>query len=114
MYLHVRMDAGVYGHVALTGVDAYACPGRCHAHRWVHVYSIAIHSSKYILCLDICLYLDTSTSERRRGARAGVRLRRVRARVRPCWVTSASGYSRRSERTGVSITRNAGACLGHA
>ena len=33
--------------------------------------------------MDIRLYLDTCTSERRRGARVGVRLRRVRARVRP-------------------------------
>jgi hypothetical protein len=34
--------------------------------------------------MDIRLYLDTCTSERRRGARVGVRLRRVRARVRLC------------------------------
>jgi hypothetical protein len=44
------------------------------------------------------------TSERRRGARVGVRLRRLRARVRPRGVASALGYSRRSECTGVSIT----------
>jgi hypothetical protein len=58
--------------------------------------------------------IDARASERRRGARVGVRLRRMRARVRPRWAASASGCSRRSERTGVPITRNAGACLGHA
>ena len=68
--------------------------------------SPAIGSAKYIMCMDIRLYLDTCTSERRRGARVGVRLlRRVRARVRPRTVASASLYSRRSERTGVPITR---------
>ncbi len=66
------------------------------------------------MCMDIRLYLDTCISERRRGAREGVRLRRVRARVRVRGVASASGYNRRSERTGVPITRNAGASLGHA
>ncbi len=65
----------------------------------------AIGSAKYIMCMDIRLYLDACTSERRQGARVGVRLRRVRAGVRPCRVASASGYSRRSERTGVPITR---------
>jgi hypothetical protein len=46
------------------------------------------------------------TSERRRGARVGVRLlRRVRARVRPRWAASASLYNRRSERIGGPITR---------
>ena len=55
--------------------------------------------------MDIRLFLDACTSERRRGARAGVRVRRVRARVRPRWAASASGYSRRSERVGVPITR---------
>jgi hypothetical protein len=74
------MYVGVYRHVVHTGGDAYACPGRCHAHRWVHVYSIAIRSAKYIMCMDIRLYLDACTSERHRGARVGVRLRRVRAR----------------------------------
>jgi hypothetical protein len=69
----------------------------------VHVYSLAIGSAKYIMCMDISLYLDACTSERRRGARAGVQLRRVRARMRPRWAASASGYSRRSERTGVPI-----------
>ncbi len=57
------------------------------------------------MCMDIRLYLDACTSERRRGARVGVRLRRVRARVRALGVASASGYSRRSERIGVPITR---------
>ena len=58
------------------------------------------------MCMDIRLYLDICTSERRRDARVGVRLFvRMRARVRPRWVASASGYSRRSERTGVPITR---------
>ncbi len=67
--------------------------------------SRAIGSAKYKMCMDIRLYLDTCTSERHRGARVGVRLRRVRARVRPCRVASASGYHRRSERIGVPITR---------
>jgi hypothetical protein len=65
------------------------------------------------MCMDIRLFLDACTSERRRGARVGVRLRRVRARVRARWGASASRHSRRSERTGVPIT-HAGACLGHA
>ena len=66
----------------------------------------AIGSAKYIMCMDIRLYLDACTSERRRGARVGVRLlRRVRARVRPRRVASASFYNRRSERVGVPITR---------
>ncbi len=55
--------------------------------------------------VDIRLYLDTRTSERRRGARVGVRLMRARARVRPRGGTSASACNRRSECTGVSITR---------
>ena len=55
--------------------------------------------------MDIRLYLDTCTSERRQDARVGVWLRRVRARVRPRGVASASGYRRRSERIGVPITR---------
>jgi hypothetical protein len=106
MYLHVRIYVGMYGHVAHTGVDAYVCPGRCRAHRWVHVHSIAIHSSTYIMYMGIHPYLDTCISERRRGARVGVRMRvRVRARVRPRGLTSALGYNRRSERTGVPITR---------
>jgi hypothetical protein len=42
------------------------------------------------------LYLDTRTSERRRGARVGVRLLRARARVRPRRAASASRYNRRS------------------
>ncbi len=54
--------------------------------------------------MDIRLYLDTRISERRRGARVRVRLQRVRAR----WAASASGYSRRSERVGVPITRMRG------
>ncbi len=66
----------------------------------------AIGSAKYVMCMDIRLYLDTCTSERRRGARVGVRLRRVRARV--CRGASASGYSRRSERVGVPIMRMRG------
>ncbi len=37
MYLNACMYVGTYGHVAHTGVDACVCPGRCHAHRWVHV-----------------------------------------------------------------------------
>ncbi len=37
--------------------------------------------------------------------RVRARVRRVRARVRPRGVTSATGYSRRSERIGVPITR---------
>ena len=45
--------------------------------------SLAIRSAEYIMCMDIRLYLDTCTSERRRGARVGVRLWRVRARMRP-------------------------------
>ncbi len=48
--------------------------------------SRAIGSAEYIMCMDIRLYLDTCTSERRRGARVCVRLRRVRARVFPRWV----------------------------
>ncbi len=77
----------------------YACMykcmyGRC-AHRYryvwaprhipcVHADLIAIHSSLYIwVCMDIHPYLDTCTSERHRDARVGVRLRRVRAPVRP-------------------------------
>ena len=67
--------------------------------------SRAIRSVKYIMCMDIRLYLDICTSERRRGARVGVRLRRVRARVRVRGVASASGYSRRSECLGGPITR---------
>ncbi len=55
--------------------------------------------------MDIRLYLDACTSERRRDARVGVRLQRARARVRPRWAASASGYSRRSERVGGSVTR---------
>ncbi len=55
--------------------------------------------------MDIHPFLDTCTSERRRGARVGVRLWRVRARVRVRWAASASGYSRRSERIGGPITR---------
>jgi hypothetical protein len=57
------------------------------------------------MCMDIRLYFDASTSQRRRGARVGLRLRRVRARVRPRWAASAEGYNRRSERIGVPITR---------
>jgi hypothetical protein len=68
--------------------------------------SLAIRSAKYIMCMDIRLYLDACTSERHRGARVGVRMRvLMHARVRARWVTSASGYNRRSERIGVSITR---------
>ena len=94
------------GHIVHTGIDMCVYWDRCHAHRWVHVYSIATHSSKYMMCMDIHPYLDTCTSERRRGARVGVRLFvRVRARVRPRRAASASGYNRRSERIGVSITR---------
>ncbi len=67
--------------------------------------SRAIGSAEFLMCMDILLYLDTCTSERRQDARVGVRLRRVRARVRVRGVASASGYRRRSERIGVPITR---------
>jgi hypothetical protein len=69
------------GHVVHTGVDMCVYPDRCHA--WIQS---PIHSSKCIyicVCMDIHLYLDACTSERHRDARVGVRLRRVRARVRP-------------------------------
>ena len=78
------MYVGMYGLVAHTGI-AMCVRTQADATRidGVHVYSLAIRSAEYIMCMDIRLYLDTCTSERRRGARAGVRLRRVRARVRP-------------------------------
>ncbi len=66
--------------------------------------SLAIRSAKDIMCMDIRLRLDACTSERRRDTRVGVRLRRVRARARPRWGASASGYDHRSECIGVSIT----------
>ena len=76
--------------------------------------SRAIGSAKYIMCMDIRLYLDACTSERRRGAHVGVRLRRARARVRPCRVASASGYSRRSRTHQCAYHAHAGARLGRA
>ncbi len=104
--MHVRVYVGMYRHVAHRGVMSMYSD-RCHAYRWVHVDSIAILSSKCIfVCMDIHQYLDTCTLERQRDAGVGVRLWRVRARVKhPREWTSASGCNRRSECTGVSITR---------
>ena len=96
----------MYGRIAAlcTQVSMSVCT-QTDRYRWGALVSRAIASAKDIMCMDIRLYLDTCTSERRRGARVRVRLRRVRARVLPRGVTSASGCNRRSERVGVPITR---------
>ena len=103
--MHYIMDGPIAASCTQVPMSVCTQPDR---YRWVHVHSRAIGSAKYVMCKDIRLYLDTRTSERRRGARVGVRLRRVRARVRARRAASASGYSRRSERIGVPITRMRG------
>jgi hypothetical protein len=83
MHVYVRMYVGMHGHIVHTGIDMCLYPGRCHACTWIRSPSIHLQISIYIVCMDIHLYLDTCTSERHRGARSGVRFRRVRARARP-------------------------------
>jgi hypothetical protein len=105
-YVLICMHYVMYGPIAAvcTQVSMSVCT-QTDRYRWGARVSRAIGSAKYTMCMDIRLYLDTCTSERRRDARVRVRLRRMRARVRPCRVVSASGHSRRSERIGVPITR---------
>ena len=73
-------------------------------YRWGARVSLAIRSAEYIMCTDIRLYLDTCTSERRRGAGGRAVVAGARAGA-PAWVASASGYNHRAVCTGVSITR---------
>ncbi len=85
-------------------IDGCTCVSH---HRFSQIYNVYGHPSifrymyfgaaprracaKYIMCMDIRLYLDTCTSERRRDARVGVRLRRVRARLRQRWAHLPQG-----------------------
>jgi hypothetical protein len=78
--MHVRMYVGMCGRVVHTGIDMCVYSDRCHAHRWVHVHLSPSVRLYLYMCMDIRLYLDTCTLERRRGARVGVRLWRVRPR----------------------------------
>jgi hypothetical protein len=103
MYLYYYIDITMYLSITFLYVCMYACMHVCVCvwtrcaqwYRFVCVLtqmarvsmgareSIAIRSSKYIC---VCTSIYTCALERHRDARAGVRLWRMRARVRPRWV----------------------------
>ncbi len=68
---------------------------RCHAHRWVHVYLSPSIQLNICVCMDIRLYLDACTSERRRGERGRAVVAGARAGASALGAASASGYNHR-------------------
>jgi hypothetical protein len=96
----------MYGPIVHTGIDMCVYPDRRRVYPSVHMYSIAIHSSKYMcICVDIHPFLDTYISERNRDTRVGARL---------------CGYARGCARVGLHLPQgtvaapNAPVCLSRA